>query len=83
MTELKIEKGVPIPEDTGQGRPQLSKYGFHELEFEVNDSILVKDYKLVKAFLSHTYTRAKRSNSGHKYMSRKVGDNQWRIWRVK
>jgi hypothetical protein len=83
MTELKVERNISMSKDTGQGRPQLSKYGFHELEFEVNDSILVKDYKLVKAFLSHAFTRAKRSNSGHKYVSRKVGDNQWRIWRVK
>ena len=66
MTELKVEKDIPMPKDTGQGRPQLSKYGFHELEFEVNDSILVKDYKLVKAFLSHAFTRAKRSNSGQR-----------------
>ena len=83
MTKLKVEKNIPMPKDTGQGRPQISKYGFHELEFEVNDSILVTDYKLVKAFLSHVFTRAKRSNSGHKYVSRKVGDNEWRIWRVK
>jgi hypothetical protein len=83
MTEIKVEKGIPVPEDGGLGRPRLNKYGFHELEFEVNDSILVKDRKLVKAFLSHAFARAKRSNSGHKYMSRKVGDNQWRIWRIK
>jgi len=83
MTKLQVEKDIPMPIDTGQGRPQLSKYGFHELEFEVNDSILVEDHKVVKAFLSHVFTRAKRSNSGHKYVSRKVGDNQWRIWRVK
>ena len=83
MTKLQVEKDIPMPKDTGQGRPQLSKYGFHELEFEVNDSILVEDHKVVKAFLSHVFTRAKRSNSGHKYVSRKVGDNQWSIWRVK
>jgi len=25
MTELKVEKDIPMPKDTGQGRPQLSK----------------------------------------------------------
>ena len=83
MTRLQVEKGIPIPEDRGYGRPQLSKYGFHELVFEVNDSILVEEHKVVKAFLSHMFTRAKRSKSGHRYVSRKIGDNQWRIWRVK
>jgi len=83
MTKIQVEKGIPVPEDGGLGRPRLNKYGFHELEFEVNDSILVKDRKLVKAFLSHAFARAKRSNSGQKFLSRKVGDNQWRIWRVK
>ena len=83
MTEIKIEKNIPIPEDYGWGRPRLNKYGFHDLEFEVGDSISLKDPKLVKAFLSYAFARARRSNSGHKYMSRRVGDNQWRIWRIK
>ena len=83
MTEIKVEKNIPMPEDYGWGRPQLSKYGFHKLKFEVGDSVLLEDYRLVKAFLSHAHTSAKRNNSGHKYMSRKVGDNQWRIWRIK
>ena len=48
-----------------------------------NDSILVEEHRVVKAFLSHMFTRAKRSKSGHRYVSRKIGDNQWRIWRVK
>ena len=29
MTKLQVEKDIPMPKDTGQGRPQLSKYGFH------------------------------------------------------
>ena len=36
MTKIQVEKGIPVPEDGGLGRPRLNKYGFHELEFEVN-----------------------------------------------
>tara|TARA_R110002012_G_scaffold29702_1_gene91245 strand:+ start:280 stop:519 length:240 start_codon:yes stop_codon:yes gene_type:complete len=79
MLKLQIEKNIPIPKKGDRG----SKYGFHLLKFELNDSILVEEKKVLTAFLSNANHRVKRGNSSHKYVSRQVGDSKWRIWRVK
>ena len=78
MLDLKLEKNIPVP--VGK---KARKYNFHELKFEVNDSVLITDKKVVNALLSHLYINVTKSNPEHKYISRKVADNQWRIWRVK
>tara|TARA_R100001129_G_C5177538_1_gene206761 strand:- start:336 stop:572 length:237 start_codon:yes stop_codon:yes gene_type:complete len=78
MLKLKLEKNIPVP----VGRASR-KYNFHELKFEVNDSVLITDKKVVNAFLSHLSVSIKKRNPEHKYISRQVGDNQWRIWRIK
>ena len=83
MLKLQIEKNIPIPRKRDTKHSKRSKYGFHLLEFEVNDSILVEEKKVLTAFLSNAHHRAKRGNSSHKYVSRQVGDSKWRIWRVK
>jgi hypothetical protein len=73
---FKLEKDVPIPLAT-----KSSKYDFHKLRFEVGDSLLVTEHKVLNAFLSYVNQYRKKS-LGHKYLTRKVGENQWRIWRV-
>ena len=83
MTEIKVEKNIPMPEDYGWGRPQLSKYGFHKLEFEVGDSVLFTDHKIAKTAHIYFNKYSERNNIGQKYSIRKVSDNEWRLWRVK
>ena len=75
-TAFKIEKDVPIPFAT-----KSSKYDFHKLKFEVGDSLLITEHKVLNALLSFVNQNRKKS-LGHKYITRKVGENQWRIWRV-
>jgi len=85
MLKLQIEKNIPIPRKKDTKHSKGSKYGFHLLwkKFEVNDSILVEEKKVLMAFLSNAHHRVKRGNSDHKYVSRQVGDSKWRIWRIK
>tara|TARA_R100001082_G_C4263124_1_gene116414 strand:- start:330 stop:587 length:258 start_codon:yes stop_codon:yes gene_type:complete len=78
-TDFKVEKNVPIP--SIEVATKSSKYDFHKLEFEVGDSFLVTEHKVLNAFLSYVNQYRKKS-LGHKYLTRKVGENQWRIWRV-
>ena len=80
MTKV-IEKNIPFPNNDTKGT--FSKYGFHKISLEVGDSITYDTNLEVKSFLSHFFTKAKRNGSKEKYVSRKVADNQWRIWRVK
>lgn len=75
-TAFKVEKDVPIPLAT-----KSSKYDFHKLKFEVGDSLLITEHKVLNALLSFVNQNRKKS-LGHKYITRKVGENQWRIWRV-
>ena len=75
-TAFKVEKDVPIPLAT-----KSRKYNFHKLKFEVGDSLLITEHKVLNALLSFVNQNRKKS-LGHKYITRKVGENQWRIWRV-
>ena len=68
---IKIDKGVPIPTDT-RGRPQ--KYPWREME--VGESF-VGDINARSMTSRVGYT------TGYKFTSRKIGENEFRIWRVK
>ena len=74
---FRVEKDVPIPLAT----KTRNKYDFHKLKFEVGDSLLITEHKVLNALLSFVNQNRKKS-LGHKYLTRKVGENQWRIWRV-
>ena len=74
---FKVEKDVPIPLETRT----RNKYDFHKLKFKVGDSLLITEYKVLNALLSFVNQNRKKI-LGHKYITRKVGENQWRIWRV-
>ena len=73
---FEIEKDVPIPP-----KSRSRKYNFHKLKFEVGDSLLITEHKVLNALLSFVNQNRKKS-LGHKYITRKVGESQWRIWRV-
>lgn len=69
--DIKIDKRVPIPPDI-RGRPK--KYPWHEMG--VGDSFVggVTARSLI--------TKAAKA-TGFKFTSRKIGENEFRIWRVK
>lgn len=71
MTEYKIEKGVPLPDRIGVGKPEI--YGFSKMEIE--DSI-VATRKAVSA------ARCYGERNGVKFTSRKLSDGTYRIWRI-
>lgn len=68
---INIDKGVPLPRAI-RGRPQ--KYPWHEMC--VGDSFVggVTARSLITRVAKH---------SGYKFTSRKIGENEFRIWRVK
>lgn len=68
---FKIEKGIPLPKAI-RGKPK--KYPWHEMD--VGDSFVggVSARSLV--------SRAGKA-IGFKFTSRKIGENEFRIWRVK
>ena len=76
-TAFKVEKDVPIPLAT-----KSSKYDFHKLKFEVGDSLLITEHKVLLALLGYVNQPKRKKISGHEYVSRKIGKNQWRVWRV-
>jgi hypothetical protein len=70
---IEIEKDVPIPADHERG---TRKYPFHTME--VGDSFATDTaniYNSVRFFV--------RKNPDKAFTSRKVGENQWRVWRTK
>ena len=68
---IKIEKGVPLPRVE---RGATRKYPWHEMG--VGESF-VGD-KNARSMISRVgYT------TGYKFTSRKIGENEFRIWRVK
>ncbi len=72
MSELSIEKGVPMPET----RSGWGKFGNTIREMEVGDSVVVKKQVDV-CNLQATSRRLDR-----RMASRKV-DGGWRVWRIK
>lgn len=68
---VNIERGFPIPKET-RGRPR--KYPWHEMD--VGDSFV--GGKNARSMISHVY-----GTTGYKFTSRKIGENKFRIWRVK
>lgn len=72
MSELSIQKGIPLPpKSSGWG-----KFGNTIRLMEIGDSVFVDDKRDVANLMSS----GKRIGLG--MASRKV-DNGWRIWRVK
>lgn len=71
MSDLSIEKGVPIPKREG-----WSKYSKTIREMEVGDSVFVTQQKEACNFHTTSYRLNVRMSS------RKV-DGGWRVWRVK
>lgn len=70
MSDLLIEKGVPIPKRAG-----WSKYSKAIREMEVGDSVFVTEQKEVCNLQSTSY------RLGIRMSSRKV-DGGWRLWRI-
>ena len=70
----KIEQGLSMPK-----RRFLSSSVFKQLrdEMEIGDSIVVDSHK--KALAIYAYF----DHHGRKTSTRKIGENQYRIWRVK
>lgn len=68
---FKIEKGLPIPAET-RGRPK--KYPWHEMC--VGDSF-------VGGVTARSLITRMGKRTGQKFASRKIGENKFRIWRVK
>lgn len=76
MSEIKIEKGVPIPEGT-RGRHGRWRRLFEQME--IGDSFLVdfKDRKAVGIWNSQA-----NKDSSFTVVTRSVGDGLCRIWKV-
>ena len=74
---FEVEKDVPIPL-----KNRSRKYNFHKLKFEVGDSLLITEHKVLLALLGYVNEPKRKKISGHEYVSRKIGKNQWRVWRV-
>lgn len=70
----EIEKGVPVPEQTGRGRSL--KYPFPDME--IGDSILTETRSAFHAASNW----ASRQKNGWKFISKKV-EGGFRIWRTK
>lgn len=70
--DIKIEKGVPIPEErkTSQMR-QVAR------QMQIGDSVVVYELKDRNGLYSHL------RSIGHKSTSRKLSDGTYRIWRIK
>jgi len=70
MKGYRIAKNIPIPEPRGR----KAVYAFPDLE--VGESYLVTSKSEVYA------SRKRFRNKGQEIVSRKMGDNNWRIWRA-
>ena len=69
----KIEKGIPIPKRTGR------ESAFRHLRdhMEIGDSIVIHSLKEYRAFFVYFGRQSK------KIACRKIGKNQFRVWRTK
>lgn len=74
MSEIKIEKGIPIPEGDGR-RGRAPKYPWRNME--VGDSFFVREKP--SAVARGACEAGKRC--GRKFISRRIDDGV-RIWRV-
>lgn len=72
MSNISIDKGIPMPEQ----RSGWGKFGNTIREMEVGDSVLVTEQRDVANLMSS----GKRIGLG--MSSRKV-ENGWRVWRIK
>ena len=83
MLKFNIEKNILMPKSRCGKGDRRSKYGFHELEFEVGDSVLFTDYKIAKSASNYFNNYFTKNKTDQKYSMRQVSDNEWRLWRVK
>lgn len=72
MSELKIEKGIAIPNKV-VGRP--AKWSKLAREMEFHDSVLLKTMPEVSAMRRAIY------NTGYKAIVRKLAPNEYRLWK--
>jgi hypothetical protein len=69
-----VEKGIPIPEIVGNGRPSEMANGIRTMQ--VGDSMLIPEKRVDGA-------RKMARKLGIKLCTRKAGDGMRRIWRVR
>lgn len=80
MTEIKIEKNIPIAPKRAPGRPSKSKYPFNEME--IGDSFFVSGITLSTINCTVRKFRMRNArNDGLKFTVRAV-DGGFRVWRV-
>lgn len=72
-----IEKNIPIPDKSNR------KYPWDKME--VGDSFLINEYSPAKLnnVMSSSKMYASLRNLDVKFVARKVGENQIRVWRTK
>ena len=71
MKGYRVAKNIPIPQGSGRKK----HYDFPNLE--IGESFLVTSKSEVFS------VRQQYRKAGKEIVSRTVGDNQWRVWRVK
>lgn len=77
--EMKIEKGVPIPE---QGENRKMKYPWRQME--VGDSFFIEcDVYKANSVLSAARSWSYRNTDGLSQFARREEDNGYRFWRIK
>ncbi len=69
---IVVEKNVPIPPTHDRGN---KKYPFHTME--VGDSFVTETANVYNSVRFYV-----RKNPDKEFTSRKVGENQWRVWRT-
>lgn len=78
---VEICKDIPLPPDAGK---RGARRNLPELYImEPGDSILIpREPKLLKSVRNATQA-GRTDGSGRKFIWREVGDDHWRVWRLK
>ena len=80
MSEIEIEKGIAIPAYGIRGSHR-AKYPFRQME--VGDSFTVMDTTVSFQVLMNRLCGASRNCKNKKFTTRKIGDHEVRVWRLK
>ncbi len=76
-SNVKIEKGIPVPDKHFTKR----KYDVIFDQMEIGDSFVVENEVERQRIVAYCYA-GRHKKLGERYCSRKVGDNQYRVWRI-
>ena len=74
VEDIQIDEGVPLPS-------KKARYNFEKMN--IGDSMYFDDLRAMESAFSAARAYAKRNKNGFKMTSRKLGEDSYRLWRIK